>query len=421
MSDPQYSSSASSASSRFAAWLANNPPRVLSRRRSQPEVLTALHDTTQLRTSSPPPAKRRCVPQIKSAPVSPTSTTASSHPPFPPTLFDLPQAPTKSDVPKPAQIESKPLSWVRRRVNRIVRIINATFAVCEGQPTRALAYPVYQIHQDLFNVPATYSDFQLFHRYRGQTNARKVKASFDPQVVFPSSTKTSPCISVEMPGEAHEDMKSCLNIIEYALKAAGWTLPGGRLIKYKDKRSKALELTIRQGGQVKTSHPQPDGALSVDDNYPFLVMEIAVSQTQNSLALKVHNWVQGCRANIKIIVTFELEPDAAGPTRCLASVIRVRKQINPQNPQLWSMVGDRVIDREEVWPNPPTSPGAIIINLADVLPKDTIDHRTPPDPIRIPLSEFQYIAEGAANVLATGDVYSPRSSNQESVSEPDLS
>ena len=224
MSDP-LPSSTSSTSSRFAAWLARNPPRGHSRRRSESEALVVLQGPRRLsRTSSPPPAKRRCFSQTKSAPASPSSSSFSHHQSSLPALSDPLPLPTSLETPKPAQPQRKPQSYVKRRARRIIRIINATYAVCEGKPATSAAYPVHQIDVDRFLVPATSSDFETLQQYQDRSNAAQVTAGFARKVTLPGSTSSTTCIVVKMPSPAHEFLKSCISIeISQALQDAGWT------------------------------------------------------------------------------------------------------------------------------------------------------------------------------------------------------
>ncbi len=213
----------SSSSSCFNAWLASNPPRVHSRRRSQPEGLS---DTGNLRTSSPPPAKRVCLRQSKSAPVFPKSCPVSGDSSSTPAPFGAPPSTISAEVPKQLQPRRKPPSYVKRRAKRIIRIINATFAVCEGKPASSLAYPVHRIDVDNFLIPATRSDFETLRQYQGRSNALWAITRFERKAVLPGSTPSTPCISVKMPDFAHESLKTCVSDIGLELERAGWTLNG---------------------------------------------------------------------------------------------------------------------------------------------------------------------------------------------------
>ena len=229
----------SSSSSCFNAWLASNPPRVHSRRRSQPEGLS---DTRNLRTSSPPPAKRVYLRQSKSAPVSPKSRPASAQLYSTPAPLDLAPSTTSAEPSKLAQNGRKSVSYAKRRAKRIVRIINATFAVCEGRPVKNPAYPVHQIDTDCFLIPATSSDYRLLRQYQHQTYALRARTRFERTAVLPGSAQSTPCISVKMPSPAHEALKPCMSAILLRLTVAGWRL-NNQLIEFEDSGN-ACELTI---------------------------------------------------------------------------------------------------------------------------------------------------------------------------------
>ena len=233
MSDP-LPSSTSSTSSRFAAWLARNPPRGHSRRRSESEALVVLQGPRRLsRTSSPPPAKRRCLSQTKSAPASPSRSSFSHHQSSLLALSDPLPLPTSLETPKPAQPQRKPQSYVKRRARRIIRIINATYAVCEGKPATSTAYPVRQTDLDHFLVPATLSDFETLRQYQGQSNALWASTRFERRPLLPDSTTSTPCISVKMPDFAHETLKTCISDIRLEIQRAGWKV-NGKLIGIED-------------------------------------------------------------------------------------------------------------------------------------------------------------------------------------------
>ncbi|KAL8979292.1 MAG: hypothetical protein Q9205_005335 [Flavoplaca limonia] len=430
-------SSTSSTSSRVAAWLASNPPRGHSRRRSESEALVVLQDSRRSsRTFSPPPAKRRCVAQIKSAPASPTCNPVSSNLPILPTLPISTAPPTTFETPKPAQPQRKPQSYVKRRAKHIIRIIDATYAVCEGKPARSPAFPVHQIQQDLFYVPANYSDFRSLRQYQNRTNAFQALTTFGRSAVIPGSVKSTSCIAVRMPKPAHEALKPCLPTIIYSLTQARWTL-NNQPVQYLDNANAcklvsiwykgrpanvlACTLTLRENGVDRSVNPSPDGSIWVKDaTFPFLVMEIANTQSSASLRAKVHDWAQVSRSHLKLIVSLKIEGKASTGWKVLASVTRLRKQASPtpNDPDRYVMVQDRLIDEEEIYPA--ATMATFTISRSDMLPKG-MEHDTtgPVNPVNISLNQWSAHALTAVIYLANqAPPPSPRSERQGSVTPP---
>ncbi|KAL8849176.1 MAG: hypothetical protein Q9221_005853 [Calogaya cf. arnoldii] len=410
MSDPQSSSSSSSASSRFTAWLAKNPPRVHSRRRSHSEVLTALHDTTHLRTSSPPPAKRRRVAQIKSAPVTPKSDPASGHLSLDRTPFDF-TPPTKSpEASKPPRTRRKPLSYAKQRTNRITRIINATYAVCQGKPAESLAYPVHQIDTNRFYVPATFSDFQALQYYQHRSDASRATINFVRKPRLPDGTVFTPCISVNMVKREHEAMGPCVGEIITELEAARWTLPNNQPIEYIDTGAGRCWLTLGDGGK----NQEPDGSITVQGaSFPFLIVETANTQTESEIDDKVYNWIEGSRSHLRVILTFKLDFDST-PPRVLASLSKLRRvhQPLPNNPQHYVILKDSQFEGEEIYPA--LSSRTFTIQRQEVLPKGVINNTPAVAPVTISLRLFATTARKALSLRAAppGQPLSARSSNQ---------
>ncbi|KAL9036778.1 MAG: hypothetical protein Q9180_004100 [Flavoplaca navasiana] len=423
MSDP-LPSSISSTSSRFAAWLASNPPRGHSRRRSESEALVVLQDSRRsARTSSPPPAKRRCITQSKSAPGSPIPSPASSNIPFLPTLPRSATPPTILETPKPAKPRRKPQSYVKQRAQRIIQIINATFAVCEGKPARSPAYPVHQLDADRWFIPATFSEFQALRDYQDRSNASQVLTTFTRTASLSDQTELTSCVSVKMPDAAHEALKSCIGIdIFQGLQDAEWRL-NGRLIKFSDTGSASCYLTLGPNASQSERNAQPDGSVRfAGESFPFLVAEIANTQTEFSLDTKIHNWTHGSREHLKFIVSFRIEPNPFPGYRVLISVDRLERQNRPtpQNPNNFVTMAHHVIDREEIFPS--TSHKTFDIACADVLPKRLRNSpNIPADVASIGLSNFRKYARRAVDYILDKEIEgtpSPRDWNQESVPSP---
>lgn len=114
--------------------------------RSQPEDMSALYDSKSSRTSSPPPAKRHCFGHH----ISPkyNSETSQSRP----AASSIQRNPVPSDpVPSTTKEPRTPRSTrqhpphVKESPKRIIKIINATFAVCKGTfaSSRALGLILY--------------------------------------------------------------------------------------------------------------------------------------------------------------------------------------------------------------------------------------------------------------------------------------
>ncbi|KAL8900907.1 MAG: hypothetical protein Q9207_005467 [Kuettlingeria erythrocarpa] len=65
-------------------------------------------------------------------------------------------------------------------------------------PTRKLAYPVHKISEDVFLVPATYSDFRVLRAIQDWTNANQATTEFEKAARIPGYPAPTSCISVKM-------------------------------------------------------------------------------------------------------------------------------------------------------------------------------------------------------------------------------
>ncbi|KAL8993568.1 MAG: hypothetical protein Q9169_006250 [Polycauliona sp. 2 TL-2023] len=445
------SSTQSDPSSVIKAWLASHPPRARSRRRSQSEGPSATLDPTHLNTSSPRPSKRVCLAQSKSAPVSPKHSSAvtrplSTPPPFSlahptasqpnPAPLDPASSAATSSNPKPVQTQKDRPSYAKRRVKRILQIINTTFAVCEGNPSQSPAYPVHPIGVDRFLVPATFSDFRVLQNYKSRSDASRAIVNFERATTIPGHLQPTTCIRIKMLSREHEAIRPCVYIVMIArLRAAGWTLNNQRMVieelgtacefisiqlKLRLIEFIAIEGKTRHSGEQKVTHPEPDGSIYVQgQRIPFLIMEMANSQSDKSLDQKIRMWSHGTHDALKIILAFKIRPHPTAGFRVLASVVRLRKEIVPtaEDPQNYRMARDYLINEEEIYPS--ESDASFTMYRADMLPKGTVENTTPAAaPVTIGLFEFSVYAEAAVRIANEIKAGSQHSSHQGSPSPP---
>ncbi|KAL8880850.1 MAG: hypothetical protein Q9198_001821 [Flavoplaca austrocitrina] len=223
-----------------------------------------------------------------------------------------------------------------------------------------------------------------------------------------------------MPEPAHEALKPCLLIVLFGLNQARWRL-NNQPVEYLDSGNASCTLTLRENGVERVANPSPDGSICVKGaNFPFLVMEIANTQSRASLRAKIHDWAQGSRSHLKLIVSFQIEGKAATGWKVLASVTRLRKQASPtpNDPDRYIIVQDHLIEDEEIFPA--ISMATFTINRSDMLPKGMEHDATGPvNPISINLQAWFHNAFQAVNYLANQAAPpSPRSEHQGSVSPP---
>ncbi|KAL8635337.1 MAG: hypothetical protein Q9226_009365 [Calogaya cf. arnoldii] len=213
-----------------------------------------------------------------------------------------------------------------------------------------------------------------------------------------------------MPDPAHEKLKSGVSsVLLSALGAQRWT--------YKNK-SIHFEDFFDESDLASESakHAQPDGSLRVEGGvFPFLVAEIANSQTEFSLNKKVHHWTHGSRQHLKYILMFRIIGE-----RVLLSIDRLEARATPTaaNPHEYTMVADHMLVEEEIYPE--HSDEYFTITLADVLPKQQRADPTIPDKqLVMSLSSFYELARQAVRAKQTANrPPSDRDPNERSVPSP---
>ncbi|KAL8784921.1 MAG: hypothetical protein Q9213_003663 [Squamulea squamosa] len=285
---------------------------------------------------------------------------------------------------------------------------------------RALAYPVHKIKGGLFYVPASFSDFQVLRQYKDTTNALWATTQYEQAALIPGHTTYTPCISVKMPNMPHERLKPITADIMFHLKQSGWKMDG-QPIEFVNSGSASCVLKLGVKATKEVKNAQPDGSLRVKGaNFPFLVLEIASTQSNDSIETKIHHWVQGSRGHLRFIIVIKIDSKASTP-RVLASVIQPRRQNTPtaDNPHAYTMQAHRVIDNKEIYPT--TSNTTFKIARADVLPRDTNDFDTSANPLTFSIYSFGTYAMQAVQDLEEGKEAgktSPRDPNQASLSSP---
>ncbi|KAL9097647.1 MAG: hypothetical protein Q9163_006325 [Psora crenata] len=344
---------------------------------------------------------------------------------------------------KPTRPRKRTLSYAKQKKQRVIRIINATFALCEGKSLD----PATRISQDVFLVPATYSDYRVLRKFKHRTNAWRVDIQYQRAATIPGhlNPNTTACIVVKMPNLPHEALKRCYGVIAAQIEMARWKHKG-KLIEIRDTGNiseqhsttkmqyirllisfpLACPLRLKRKGTKQFINQEPDASLCLAGaTFPFLVLEAAVSQSRASLEKKIQHWVQGSRWRLKIVCALQLEQDSTGQYRALATIIRPRKLPRPtdEKPNGYLVKSAYIVNREEVYPA--VSEASFEITLADLLPKGTEpDPASSEDRIVIALKSFYANARDACiaareRQAAAGADSSPSSSDMGSGSSSD--
>lgn len=168
---------------------------------------------------------------------------------------------------------------------------------------------------------------------------------------------------------------------------------------------------------------EPDGSLRLAEaSFPFLVAEIANTQTEPSLDKKIHYWTYGSRQHLKFIVIFRIVPNKPTGYRVLVSVDKLGALARPTaaNPHGFIMEPAHIIVNEEIYPK--TSAATFDITLADVLPEKASGSSAP---VTISLRSFGGPGKRAVRALEEKQnnprALSPRDPNEESVPSPAVS
>ncbi|KAL8917484.1 MAG: hypothetical protein Q9208_007929 [Pyrenodesmia sp. 3 TL-2023] len=360
---------------------------------------------------------------------------SASLPPYPENLqraWDPPIS-TNRSITSPKRPKSSKRTTSRRarakdRVQRIIRVINATYGICRRWQldfeTRSLAYPVYQVNERSFFIPATRSDYRNLCSHIDKTDARSTTIKFLKSAQLPDRSKTISGIAVTMPKVGHEILKSLAILVESEVKDAKWEYQGQQVRI--SKTGEADRVLVRRD---KKWTQQPDESYVIPGSeYPFLVVEAVDSQGDKDLRKKLHGWAQGTKTRCKIIVVLEMEKTTQDDYRVVMSIIKNRKVPcpRPNYPQGFRVESEYECDRVEI--SSPACQGSFNISPAEVCPEEwELDAVTRARVIHIPLVQFRpsallAIEEKQAQVArdAQGGP-SPYNSDQEEVSTPSSS
>ncbi len=140
-----------------------------------------------------------------------------------------------SSIYQPPPSRKKQLSYPKQRTRQNIKIINATFAVCQESATQGAtrfeanssqAYPVYQVGKGQFLVPATKSDYRVLRKLQDRTRARVATLRFIESSRVPGRSRRISCISLRMPDILNDSLKNVDTEILRILKSQGWTYNG---------------------------------------------------------------------------------------------------------------------------------------------------------------------------------------------------
>ncbi|KAL8913141.1 MAG: hypothetical protein Q9172_007352, partial [Xanthocarpia lactea] len=262
----------------------------------------------------------------------------------------------------------------RSRNTEAIRIINATYALCEGQTVDAessrLALPIYQSDDRSFLIPATGVKFAEFPTLRQRTRVdRSTQITFNPRVLLPGQSAPSQCIQVKLLGPGHEQLARCNERIDEALSEQGWEDVVGEAVDIQLYGTESTRLILP--GEER--FPQPDSGLFVPSlsDMPFLVIESAVSQTDTSVSEKSLKWLRFSRDYIRTVCILELRK-VHGQYCVLASIVKPLKISLPptlQKPERYKIQANRVLSKIEIYPRRAVE--AFEILLAEIVPKET--------------------------------------------------
>ncbi|KAL9099656.1 MAG: hypothetical protein Q9163_004869 [Psora crenata] len=255
-----------------------------------------------------------------------------------------------------------------------IKIVNATFAMCVGKDldteARRRAFFVYQVRKGVFYIPATRSEYRILRKVQANSDARRARATFFKALSIPGHSVQMPAIRLQMLGAPHE----ILTQSECALR-----LPLHKKIDYYPDSSIRFP---RLEAQVK---------------YPFLVVEVAVTQAEDLLNAKIHRYIQGSKSHLKFLCIVRLRYTEGDETTSVTlTVTKSYKYPVPtaEQPDAFQMRGQTILDKVEVFPRMPTQ-------SFDIALSDTLPAAVTPDPAHssqkaiIPLSLFYYRAQMA--------------------------
>ncbi|KAI4180690.1 MAG: hypothetical protein LQ348_005163 [Seirophora lacunosa] len=289
--------------------------------------------------------------------------------------------------------------------------------------TRSLAYPVYQTSKNTFVIPATRSHYRTLSSHIYYTNAYDTSIEFYKAAKLPGRDSPVSCIFLKRPKITHELVKASSATILDELENAKWECEGAPLrISHTGEARKTL-VTRR-----KTCEQEADDSFSMPGaEYPFLVVEVADSQSHADLYKKLFRWAQGTKATCQVMVAFEVEKVSQADYRILTSVIKNRKIPSPRpgKPNGYRIVMDYVYKRLDI--SSQLHPGSFTISATEVCREESkLDAATKASVVTIALAGFNGSAKAAirakkaedAQVAQGGPQYD---SDQEDASTPSSS
>ncbi|KAL8995765.1 MAG: hypothetical protein Q9169_004570 [Polycauliona sp. 2 TL-2023] len=299
-------------------------------------------------------------------------------------------------------------------------------AVTDSLSFSNLAYPVYPVQDNFCYVPATLSDFYLLRQHQNSTDARYVYTAFNRAVHIPGRKTSTPCITVRMPTPNHEGMKLVLDHVLIDLERAEWLGPDGQPIQYepcgnerkptlisaKQRRANhtnvpGFPLTPSQSSSREDHSAEPDGAIRVKgEHMPFLVLEVAFSQGDLSLAKKAFHWIESTRGHVKFVISIRVIPGK----HVTVSVTKAKMDLcpTPVDPAAFTWVQDKLIVDEIIYPGKSTE--SFHISKFNTLPERLCDLADPYKSITIELDDWVSVAANALRHVSR--VASPRNPHQ---------
>ncbi|KAL8988635.1 MAG: hypothetical protein Q9177_002320 [Variospora cf. flavescens] len=287
-----------------------------------------------------------------------------------PEVIALSSGPTSR---RSTRTKTKHPSYAKQRTQQSIRTINATYAVCQGKvldsEASKLAYPVHKVSNNRFLVPATLADFRILEALQDRTAARHDTVRLCRKGRVPGHSRFVSCISITMPNEVHERLKLVSDVIRKRLEKKDWESQG-EPINIEEGGSPTCKLKLSHKAQKRSCIARPDSCLIVNGaTFPFLVVEVANTETETSIQKKIHRWLQGSRLHVKLIVILRVrEPNTN--LRVIADVIKQRVTPSPipgGNPENFVIGPNYLVKEAEIYPT--KSKETFEVYLEDVLPK----------------------------------------------------
>lgn len=171
---------------------------------------------------------------------------------------------------------------------------------------------------------------------------------------------------------------------------------------------------------------QPDGSLVAGDaKFPFLILEVANSQTKKAVDKKIWYWVQGSKQHVKILCVFDI---VAGPTGHQVFVDIVKPKAipspGPGDTTNFRVEAEYIVKREEIFPN--VTKKYFSIYFTEVIPNHWADD--PTASVKRAIVRLSAFAHSAKQAAQTADIKareqaapgnsSPFNPEQEALSSP---